>query len=380
MPDLDRKPSNYFPAIALIAAVFASIFWTNGASAQSSSRIKDIVFVENVRPNQLIGYGLVVGLKGTGDKLRNSPFTQQSLQGMLERLGITTRDITMKTANVAAVSVVAQLPPFSRKGSKIDVQISAMGDASDLMGGTLLVTPLVGLDGEVYAVAQGNVTVSGFSAKGKAAQVSRGVTTSARITGGAIVEREVGFNFNSMEQVKLALRNPDFTTAQQVAMTINRANGPIAEAIDPATVVVRKPDGEQLTMMALVSRIEQLPVLVDQPARIIIDEASGTVVMGADVRISRVAIAQGNLTIKISESPQVAQPNPLAQGDTVVVPRTEIEIDDSSESRLAVLQGGVSLQSLVNGLNALGVGPRDLISILQSLRAAGALQADIEVL
>jgi len=353
--------------------------WPSLASA--SSRIKDIVEIENVRENQLVGYGLVVGLAGTGDNPRNAPFTTQAVASMLERLGVTVRPADMKPANIAAVMVTANLPAYARKGGRVDVQVAALGDATSLQGGTLIATPLLGLDGEAYAVAQGSVQVSGFSAKGAAASVSRGSTTSARVPGGAIVEREVGFGFAGQDRVKLSLRNPDFTTAQRVAQAINAALGTSAATpLDPGTVELATPQGWQGGIVSLVTRIERLAVDVDQPARIVIDEASGTVVMGADVRISKVAIAQGNLTISVAEAPQVSQPSPLSKtGETAVVPRTAISVEDGSGKSMAVIDGGASLRDLVAGLNALGVSPRDLITILQSLRAAGALQAEIEV-
>lgn len=377
MPLQQRWGLRLIGSLCLGLAVLAGA----AAPAQGASRIKDIVDFENVRENQLIGYGLVVGLKGTGDMLRNSPFTQQSLQGMLDRLGVNLRNVNMNTKNVAAVSVTATLPPFARRGSRIDVQISALGDASSLQGGTLLVTPLVGLDGEVYAVAQGAVAVAGFEAKGQASSVSRGVTTSARISNGGIVEREIPFALGQMNTMKLALKNPDFTTAERIAEVINKSKGqPLARMIDPTTVQLTLPPDYPTNLAHLVSEIERLPVSVDQPARIVIDESSGTIVMGADVKISRVAIAQGNLTIRVNETPQVSQPNAFSQtGETQVVPRTNIEVDDSSGKKMGVLETGVSLQDLVNGLNSLGVGPRDMITILQALRAAGALQAEVEV-
>lgn len=376
MPNFNRSVLKWLGRVCLGLALAA----VSAAPAHAASRIKDIVDFENVRENQLIGYGLVVGLKGTGDMLRNAPFTEQSLKSMLDRLGINMRDLRMNTKNVAAVTITATLPPFARKGSRIDVQIAAMGDASSLQGGTLLTTPLVGMDGEVYAVAQGTVAVSGFEARGAAQSVSRGVTTSARITNGAIVEREVPFVLGQMETMRLALKNPDFTTAQRVASTINAAQGPVARMLDPTTVQVDLPSGYPYGMAHFISEIERLPVTVDQPARIVVDEASGTIVMGADVKVSRVAIAQGNLTIRVTEMPQVSQPAPFSEGgQTVVVPRTNIEVDDGAGRQLGVLETGVSLQDLVNGLNALGVTPRDLITILQALRAAGALQAEVEV-
>ncbi|HEY4544802.1 MAG TPA: flagellar basal body P-ring protein FlgI [Pedomonas sp.] len=377
MPLFYRSIPKWIGSLCLAVALLAG----GSAPAAANSRIKDIVDFENVRENQLIGYGLVVGLNGTGDMLRNAPFTEQSLKSMLDRLGINMRDLKMNTKNVAAVTVTATLPPFARKGSRIDVQISAMGDASSLQGGTLLITPLMGMDGEVYAVAQGSVAVSGFEAKGAAQSISRGVTTSARITNGGIVEQEVQFALAQMNTMRLALKNPDFTTAERIASTINSAQGtPVARMLDPTTVQLDLPSGYRYGMAHFISEIERLPVSVDQPARIVVDEASGTIVMGADVKVSRVAIAQGNLTIRVTEMPQVSQPNPFSQGgQTAVVPRTNIEVDDGTGKQLGVLETGVSLQDLVNGLNALGVTPRDLITILQALRAAGALQAEVEV-
>lgn len=353
-----------------------------GISANAASRIKDLVDVEGVRDNQLVGYGLVVGLGGTGDSLRNAPFTLQSLQGMLERMGVNTRDANMQTNNVAAVMVSANLPPFATQGTRIDVSVSALGDAKSLQGGVLLVTPLMGADGEVYSVAQGPVAIGGFTAQGQAASVTKGVPTSGRIANGAIVEREIAFDLTQMHSLRLALRNPDLTTAERIVQAVNaRMGGPVAAASDPSTVRLTLPTGYSGNMVALLSDIEQLPVEPDQPARVVIDESSGVIVMGADVKVSTVAIAQGNLTIRVSETPQVSQPNPFSQnGATAVVPRTQVQVDEGAGKRLAVVRAGVSLQDLVDGLNALGIGPRDMISILQAIKAAGALQAEIEVM
>ncbi|WP_341202824.1 flagellar basal body P-ring protein FlgI [uncultured Sphingomonas sp.] len=343
------------------------------------TRIKDIVNVENVRPNQLVGYGLVVGLAGTGDRMRNSPFTEESMQAMLERMGVNIRGSDMKTQNVAAVSITASMPPFSRTGSSIDVQVAALGDASSLQGGTLIASSLRALDGEIYAVAQGPVAVSGFKAQGAAASISRGVSTSARIAGGAIVEREVPFALRTATSLKLALKNPDFTTAQRIVTAINGRFSGTAEMLDPATVEIAPRGGFQGSVVDLMTQIETIDVDVDQPARIVINEASGTVVMGADVRISSVAVAQGGLTISVTETPQVSQPGPLSSGQTTVVPRTQVSVNDGNDAHLALIGGGASLKTLVSGLNALGVSPRDLITILQAVKSAGALQADIEV-
>ncbi len=348
----------------------------------AASRIKDVVDFEGVRNNMLIGYGLVVGLNGTGDSLRNAPFTRQSLESMLERLGVNTRGATLNTNNIAAVMVTANLPPFAAQGTNVDVAISAMGDAKSLRGGILLVTPLMGADSEVYAVAQGPVSVGGFSGGGQGAKVVKGVPTNGKIANGAIVERSIDFALASMSEIKLSLRNPDFTTAQRIATAINgRMGSRIAFMIDPSTVNMTLPANYGGGIVSLITDVEQLQITPDQPATVVIDEASGIIVMGKDVRINTVAIAQGNLTIRVTETPQVSQPAPFSQGGTTqVVPRTNLEIDQSEDKKLTVLKDGVSLEDLVNGLNALGIGPSDMISILQAIKASGALQAEIEVM
>jgi flagellar P-ring protein precursor FlgI len=350
--------------------------------ANAASRIKDIADFEGVRENPLVGYGLIVGVNGTGDKLTNSGFTRQSLIGMLERLGVNSRDDPLKTKNVAAVMVTANLPPFARQGTYIDVTVSAMGDATDLMGGTLLVTPLLGADGEVYAVGQGPVAIAGFSASGQGGTVTKGVPTSARIANGAVIEREIPFQLAEMTNIKVALRNPDFTTSQRIAEAINGYfKSPIARSLDPSTVSVAIPPQRAGDVAGVMTEIEQLEVNPDQVARVIIDERSGVIVMGDNVRISTVAIAQGNLTIRVTETPQVSQPSPFSNtGTTTTVPRTQIDVDEGQGKKLAVVKNGVSLQELVNGLNALGISPRDMITILQAIKAAGALQADIQVM
>ncbi|WP_350336256.1 flagellar basal body P-ring protein FlgI [Coralliovum pocilloporae] len=349
--------------------------------AHALSRLKDIADFEGIRENQLIGYGLVVGLNGTGDTLDNAPFTRQSLEAMLERLGVNVRNTDLTTDNVAAVMVTANLPPFATQGTRIDVTVSALGDADSLQGGTLLVTPLLGADGEVYAIAQGTVAIGGFTAQGDAASVTRGVPTAGRVSNGGLVERELPFNLAAMTQVRVALRNPDLTTSRRIAKAVNDLMGtPTAEPTDPSTVTVRLPDGFDGNIVDLLTDIEQLLIDPDLPAKVVIDESSGIIVMGNKVRVSTVAVAQGNLTVTITESPAVSQPNPLANGDTVVVPRTDINVDTDTERKVAVVDSGVTLQELVDGLNALGIGPRDLISILQAIKAAGALQAEIEVI
>lgn len=347
-----------------------------------AARLKDIVDIEGVRDNMLVGYGLVVGLNGTGDSLTNAPFTGKSLVGMLERLGVNTRGDNMKTKNVAAVMVTATLPPFAAQGSKIDISVSTLGDAKSLQGGTLLVTPLLGADGEVYSVAQGAVAVGGFSAEGAGQSVTRGVPTSGRIANGAIVEREVNFRLSDLNQLRLSLKNPDFTTAQRVADAVNKKISTAeAVALDSKTVRLNLSPEQRQDIVGFMTSIEQVQVTPDQVAKVVIDDQSGVIVMGENVRINTVAIAQGNLTIRITETPQVSQPTPLSQGGTTaIVPRTSIDVDEGKDKKVAVLQSGISLNQLVQSLNALGIGPRDMIVILQSIKAAGALQADLEVI
>jgi flagellar P-ring protein FlgI len=350
------------------------------APAGATSRIKDLANIEGVRQNQLIGYGLVVGLNGTGDTLNNIPFTKQSLQAMLERMGVNIRGATIRTGNVAAVMVTGNLPPFGTQGTRMDVTVSSLGDAKNLQGGTLLVTPLLGADGNVYAVAQGSIAISGFQAEGAAASITRGVPTVGRIANGAIIEREIEFALNRLPNVRLALRNADFTTAKRIAAAVNDYLGAkSAEPIDPSTVQLSIPTEFKGNVVAFLTEIEQLQVEPDLSAKIVIDERSGIIVMGRDVRVATVAVAQGNLTVTISESPQVSQPNPLSRGRTVVTPNTRVGVTEDGK-KFAVVKDGVSLQQLVDGLNGLGIGPRDLIGILQAIKAAGAIEADIEVM
>ena len=349
--------------------------------ADALSRVKDLASVEGVRTNQLVGYGIVVGLNGTGDTLNNIPFTKQSLQAMLERLGINTRGATMRTQNLAAVMVTANLPPFATQGTHIDVTVSSLGDAKSLQGGTLVATSLLGADGEIYALAQGSVAIAGFSAEGEAAKITRGVPTNGRISNGALIEREMAFKLNEARSLRLSLRNPDFTTAKRIASAINDFMGAdTAEPTDPATITLQIPAKYRGNMIRLITEVEQLKVEPDQTARVVVDERSGIIVMGRDVRVSTVAIAQGNLTVTITEQPMVSQPDPLSNGQTAVVPRTGVKVDTGDGNKLALVKEGVSLRELVDGLNALGVGPRDLISILQAIKTAGALQADIELM
>ncbi|WP_083982452.1 flagellar basal body P-ring protein FlgI [Devosia soli] len=367
--------------IGLAAALSAALVLAPIAQAVAApARIKDIVDVEGIRENQLVGYGLVVGLDGTGDSLNNSPFTRQSLQSMLERLGVNTQGENVRTANIAAVMVTASLPPFATQGSRIDVSVASLGNAKSLQGGTLLVTPLLGADGEVFAIAQGPVTINGFKAEGDAASIVSGVPTTGRISSGALVEREIGFALGTQTSLRLALRNPDLTTARRIAMSVNDFIGaPTAVPEDPSTVRLTLPTGFNGNIVDLLTDIEQLIIQTDQSAKIVIDENSGIIVMGKDVRVSSVAVAQSNLTVSIAENPTVVQPAPFSQGQTAVQPSTDLSVDQT-DTTLQVINESVTLQELVDGLNALGISPRDLIAILQAIKATGALQAEIEVL
>ena len=364
-----------------VFSIIGAVFLLAGGQAAASSRIKDIADFEGVRENQLVGYGLVVGLNGTGDNIKSINFAKESLISMLDQLGINARDGQLKSKNIAAVMVTASLPAFARQGSRIDVMVSAMGDAKSLQGGTLIATPLSGANGEVYAVAQGQIATGSVSAQGNNASVTRGVPTSGRIANGAIIENEIDFALDSLKNIRIALRNPDFTTARRISDAINAMLGqPASKALDPATVDLQIPQEYEDKVVDLMTKVEQLQVQPDQLAKVVIDESSGIIVIGKDVKINRLAIAQGNLTIKISEIPMVSQPLPFSNGTTITQNVTAIDVNEEVNSRLSVLDTGVNLQELVDGLNALGVTPRDLISILQAVKASGALQADIEVI
>lgn len=369
-------------ALGFAAMMLAMSMLMLTALPAHATRIKDVVAFEGIRENIVLGYGLVVGLNGTGDRLQNNAFTEQSLIAFLERQGVNIRGLNLQARNVAAVTVTAKLPPFTRAGAMMDINISALGDARSLLGGTLLATSLMGADGNVYAVAQGPVTVGGFEASGASGStITKGVPTNGFIANGAIVEREIDFKLNEMKTVRLSLRNPDITTAHSIAQAINQQVGPgISKVDDPGTVALTVPEAYLGDVAGLLADIETLNVTTDQPARIVVDEATGTIVMGENVRISTVAIAQGNLVVKVEEAPEVSQPNPFAPegAETVVVPRSDVTIDEENGNKIAVIEEGATLRELVSGLNALGVGPRDLITILQTIKAAGALQADIE--
>jgi flagellar P-ring protein FlgI len=349
-------------------------------SVVAQSRVKDIAVLQSSRDNQLVGYGLVVGLAGTGDGLRNAPFTEQSMRSMLDNLGIATTEGRARLKNIAAVIVTANLPPFVRQGSRIDINVSSLGDATSLGGGQLVMTPLRAADGEIYAVAQGPVSISGFQAQGAAETVSRGTPTAGRIAGGAIVEREVAGGFEDEHQLTLQLRNPDFSTAIAITDAINNQVSSLygtrpATEIDARTITINKPKG--VSAARFVATIENLVVMTDSPARVVLDERTGTVVIGRDVRISRVAISHGTLTVRVTETPTVVQPMPFSRGETAVEPSTMVDVTEEG-TQLGTVDG-TDLQNLVEGLNRLGVGPTDVISILQAVKNAGAMQAELIV-
>ncbi len=344
------------------------------------TRIKDITKLKGARENQLVGYGLVIGLPNSGDSLRNSPFTEQSLRSMLDRMGVNVQRSTLRARNVAAVVVTAELPPFAGRGSRIDVTVSALGDARSLLGGTLVITPLVGADGEVYAVAQGPVAVTGFNAAGDAESLTRGVPTAGRVPNGALVERELPDNFGTLRSLVLELRNPDYRTAVRVADAINRhmvrrfGNRGAYER-DFRSVLLMNPPG--INPVRFLAEIGDLPVQPDSPARVVIDERTGTVVIGKDVQVSTVAVTHGNLTVRITETPVASQPAPFSGGETVVLPTTRVDAEEKP-GQLAIINGS-SLQTLVGGLNQIGLKPTGIIAILQAIKTAGALQADLVV-
>ncbi|MCK5644401.1 MAG: flagellar basal body P-ring protein FlgI [Gammaproteobacteria bacterium] len=344
-------------------------------------RIKDLVEYDGVRGNDLVGYGLVVGLNGTGDGLRNSPFTEEALVNLLERLGINVAGEQFRPKNVAAVLVTASLPPFARTGGQIDVSVSAIGDSKSLRGGTLIMTPLSAADGNIYAVAQGSLIAGGVSAAGDAAELVTGVPTSGVIPAGARVEREVEFVLSEMTEMRLALRNPDFTTAARIETAINDSFGMhVATMLDSGTVHLDIQKSGVPSPAHLISKLENIEVVSAQKARVVVDQRSGTIVLGEDVRISRVAVSQGNLTLRVQETPLVIQPNPFSQtGEAIVVPRTDVDIQEEPGIALAMVDTSVSLPEVIEGLNALGVSPQNMIDILKAIKAAGALHAEFIV-
>ncbi|MEM9839423.1 MAG: flagellar basal body P-ring protein FlgI [Pseudomonadota bacterium] len=328
-----------------------------------------------MREEDLIGYGIVVGLGGTGDTLRNSPYTEEALSSLLERLGVNVQDEQFRPNNVAAVIVTGSLPPFARQGSRIDVSVSSIGDAESLQGGLLVMTPLLGADNRVYAVAQGPLTVGGFEAEGQAARANQGTQTHATIAGGARVEREVAFDFSGLSEIRLALRDPDFTTAGRIESALNSLlPGTPAQMIDSGTVVLQTDDSD-LRPAHLIAQIEGTFLTPARRARVVIDQRSGTIVLGEDVRIAPVAVAQGALTITVAETPVAVPAAPFSNGNPVVLPRTQIDV--AQNGGVAPLTPGASLSDLVEGLNALEVPPRDMVEIFEALKAAGALHAEI---
>jgi flagellar P-ring protein FlgI len=348
--------------------------------ALAETRIKDITTVQGIRDNQLVGYGLVIGLAGTGDSLRNSPFTELSLRSMLQRMGVVVEKNSLKSKNVAAVVVTATLPPFVGVGQRIDVTVSSLGDAISLVGGTLVMTPLVAADGEAYAVAQGPVAAGGFAAEGEGASVTTGVPTAGRVPNGGILERDNTGDINAIPDFTLQLLNPDFKTATTIADAINNYSRKsfgqkIATELDMRSVLVKRP--KSILASRLISDIGDLRVAADTPAKIVIDDRTGTIVIGQNVRILPVAVSHGNLTVTITEAPVVSQPEPFSLGETVVVPDTTIEMQQSG-GPVAILQGP-TLAKLVDGLNQMGLKPPDIVSILQSVKSAGAIQADLIV-
>ena len=352
----------------------------NPEDALGSVRIKDITSVRGVRGNQLVGYGLVIGLQGTGDSMRNSPYTEQSLQSMLDRMGVNIRDQASGSKNVAAVTVTAELPAFIGTGSRIDVTVSSLGDAKSLLGGTLIMTPLYGADGEIYAVAQGPIAVTGFATEGASETLSQGVPTPGRIPNGAFVEREVPGSFNDDGQLSMELSNPDFKTMIRMVDLINayaseRWGAPVAREEDFRTVQLERPGN--VSPVRFLAEIGDLKIEPDQTAKVVIDERTGTIVIGQNVQISTVALTHGNLTVRVSELPQVSQPNPLSDGQTVVTSETIVNADQQGGNFAFV--GGTDLDTVVRGLNRIGLKPSGVIAILQAIKTAGALQAELVV-
>jgi len=343
------------------------------------ARIKDLATLEGVRDNQLVGYGLVVGLNGTGDSDKTQ-FTIQSLVSMMERLGVSVSKGDVKVDNVAAVMVTASLPPFAKNGTKIDVLVSSIGDAQSLAGGALLMTPLKGPDGQVYAVAQGALVVGSLAFGGKAAKVQSNHPTVGRIPDGALVEREVPYIFGNPETLTYRLKDYDFTTVARMNQTINMAFGEgVAQTIDGGSLSISVPANFRERTVEFVANLEGLDVEADSMARIVVNERTGTIVVGEDVRISTVAVSHGNLNLVISENAQVSQPNPFAGGQTVVTPQTDISVKED-KGNLIVMEMGVSIGDVASALNAIGATPRDLIAIFQAIKAAGALHAELVVL
>lgn len=373
-----NQSKGYRNGVAFLMAVSSLLVMTSLAEAV---RIKDIATIQGVRDNALIGYGLVIGLNGTGDKT-GTTFTIQSLSSMLGKMGLSVDPNAVKVKNVAGVIVTAKLPPFMRPGSQIDVLISSVGDATSLQGGTLLLTPLKGPDQQIYAVAQGPVSIGGFIGGKDGDSVQKNHPTVGKIANGAVVEREVVSQFASKESVTILLRQQDFLTVMRMAQAINTKFGQeeMAIPVDAGTVHLKVPELYRGRVVELLATIEDLDVLVDMRARVVVNERTGTIVIGDKVRISDVAIAHGNLTIRVKAETQVSQPGAFApKGETVSAPKVATDVKEE-EASLLIFDSGATIGGLVRGLNAIGVSPRDLISILQAIKAAGALQADLEII
>jgi flagellar P-ring protein precursor FlgI len=365
--------------IRIMIMALVVVIATGSHHAANAVRLKDIAEINGVRKNQLVGYGLVVGLDGSGDG-KKAIFTVQSLASMLEKMGVTVDQEDIKVKNVAAVMVTATLPPFAKRGNRVDMLVSSIGDAKNLQGGTLLLTPLKGIDGNIYAVGQGPVNTGGFGAGGSASTVVKNFPTVGRVLSGAIVEREVPNDFGDRNHLMFSLHNPDFNTAARVVKVINaQFNQPVARAEDAGTIEIVIPDRYRDNKVPLLASLSMLEVEPDNDARVVINERTGTVVMGEQVRISTIAIAHGNLSIIVRENVNVSQPLPFSDGQTVASPSTQINVQEEG-NQLMVVPKGVSIGEVVNALNALGVTPRDLIAIFQAIKAAGALQADLEVI
>lgn len=361
-----------------VAVLVACVIFAPAIHAQT--RIKDLVSYQGVRPNQLYGYGLVVGLNGTGDSLRSAPFTNQSIQSMLDRLGVNVRNGNARTRNVAAVIITAELPAFAGTGSRIDVTVSSLGDATSLAGGSLVLSPLSGADNVIYAAAQGQVAIGGFNAAGTNQSVTQGVPTAGRIANGALVEREAPSRLHCEPLIDIELRNPDFNTAVRIADAINafsrqRYKANVAAEKDLRTVSLRCPTN--ISAARFLADIGNLQVIPDGPARVVIDEKTGTVVIGHNVRIATVAVAHGSITVRVSETPKVSQPNSFSKGSTVITKETDVAVDQPGAT-VSIVKG-TSLETLVAGLNRLGLKPPSVIAILQAIKTAGALQADLVV-
>jgi flagellar P-ring protein precursor FlgI len=375
---LPLTPAWWLSALPLLALTVALVLTFVFPPAANAVRIKDIATFGGVRDNQLVGYGLVVGLSGTGDG-KSSTFTINSMANMLDKLGVSVDRTALKPKNVAAVMVTAKMPVSAQPGSQLDATVSSIGDASSLLGGVLLVTPLKGIDGKVYGLAQGALALGGFSASGAAASAQKNITTVGIIPNGATVERGVPFQFNNQDSLTLHMNTQDFSTTQQVVDRLNETiGGDFASASDISTIRLRIPLEYQSNLVPLMASIENIQITPDNKAKVVVDEKTGTVVVGRDVRISRVAIAHGSLQIVVQQSAQVSQPGAFSPGQTVVTPQTDIAARE--ENKRLVLVEGATLQELTDGLNAIGATPRDLISILRALKAAGALHAELEVI